>query len=57
MTDIFFRGTDDLAHLDAAERVRYPSFCSNGVFHRYENLFVRYESSRIKKRAWKGTER
>ena len=55
--DVFRRGSEGLEALDPTERLRYLSFCSNGIFRLFENLYMQHRSGRLESRVWRGAER
>ncbi|MEE4360753.1 MAG: hypothetical protein V2I63_04435 [Pseudomonadales bacterium] len=55
--DIFRRGSENLDSLNPTERLRYISFCSNGMFRLFENLHIQHQTGRLEDRVWIGVER
>ena len=55
--ELFRRGSEGLQDLDPTERLRYISFCSNGMFRLFENLYIQQKSGRLEPRVWSGVER
>ncbi|MEQ8693875.1 MAG: hypothetical protein RIC85_00910 [Gammaproteobacteria bacterium] len=56
LADIFIRGAEGLDKLDAAERLRYITFFSNGMLRTFENLYSQHRAGRIEDRIWRGAE-
>ena len=54
LAEIFVRGSAGLDELDGADRLRYISFFSNGMFRTYENLFFAHRARRIEPQVWQG---
>ena len=55
--ELFQRGSEGLQNLDSTERLRYLSFCSNGMFRLFENLYIQHSLGRLESRVWEGVER
>lgn len=56
LAEIFLKGQEGLETLQGAERLRFLSYYSNGVFRTYENLYSQRRSGRLDDRVWAGAE-
>ena len=54
LAEIFVRGSAGLDELVGADRLRYISFFSNGMFRTFDNLFFQHRARRIEPQIWQG---